>query len=278
MDELNGPFAETINGPLLCSTQESCWICHEETELADLIHPCSCIGTVGAVHRTCLTSWVRNSGNFRCMQCRDTYVLAPDADAAEWNKNWAIAKCAAMFAAESAAFLALVHVPIAVITPIAYATATSAADNVQTRLASALLTAYGGELLVMLLVAIVVCIAGCIKAHERHCDCCSCRCGNRSLITDLYLISIFSSNSRSSGGGGEDCNCSGGSSGSSGGSGDCDGESIAGIPIAIAILLLLSVILFYAVCLGVIMYIAHRHVTKYYARRKMDAFVIQSIR
>ena len=237
---------------------------------------------IGAVHRTCLTNWVRNSGKTHCMQCNDAYVITIDETRRDrWSSRAMAVQCAALFAAESTVFLALAHVPIAVVTPIAYVAWTSAADNVQTRLASALLTAYGGELLVMLVVALIYAIVTCIAAHERACGCCHCRCGNRSLFTDLYIISIFSSsNSRgSSAGGSSDCNCSGGDSGHGrSSSGSCDGESIAGIPVAIAILLVLCVALFYFICLGVVLYIAYRHVSKYYARRKMDVFVIQSIR
>lgn len=270
----NDPLVENADG---CE----CWICGEENVLLEIIHPCSCIGSVGAVHRTCLTNWVRNSGKTHCMQCNDAYVMAIDETrSGSWSSRAMAAKCAALFAAESVVFLAIAHVPIVVVTPIAYVAWTSAADNVQTRLASALLTAYGGELLVMLVVALIYAFVSCFAAHERACGCCHCRCGNRSLITDLYILSIFSSsNSRSSSTGSSDCNCSGGNGGHSGSSsGSCDGESVAGIPVAIAIMLVLCVALFYFICLGVVLYIAYRHVSKYYARRKMDVFVIQSIR
>jgi hypothetical protein len=263
--------------------EETCWICNEQSDVFhaadDLLHPCACTGSVGTVHRECLTKWVRNSGKTHCMQCLSEYVLAP-AEQNSWNGRVMAVNCTALFLAESALFLALAHVPIALVAPIAYASWTSAADNVQTRIAGALLTAYGGELVVLLCVSVLCCCFFSISAHTRSCECSHCRCGDRSLITDLYLFSLLSSN-RNAGGSGGDCNCSsgGGGGGSSGSSGSGSGfESVGGIPIAIAVLAVLSVFLFYAFCLSVILYIAYRHVSKYYAGCKMDAFVIQSIR
>ncbi|XP_066504057.1 LOW QUALITY PROTEIN: E3 ubiquitin-protein ligase MARCHF3 [Hoplias malabaricus] len=52
-----------------------CRICHEGGVAAELVSPCVCAGTVGAVHWVCLEHWLTASSTRRCKLCHHEFAL-----------------------------------------------------------------------------------------------------------------------------------------------------------------------------------------------------------
>jgi hypothetical protein len=50
-----------------------CYICLEESNYENFIHPCKCRGSIGCVHEDCLKRWLIDSGRTDCPQCNYVY-------------------------------------------------------------------------------------------------------------------------------------------------------------------------------------------------------------
>lgn len=52
-----------------------CRICFGGESAERLVRPCSCRGTIAAVHRTCLERWLLQAASSYCELCRHHYVV-----------------------------------------------------------------------------------------------------------------------------------------------------------------------------------------------------------
>jgi len=52
-----------------------CRICHEGDFMESLLSPCSCSGSVGVVHRSCLEKWLSSSQYDTCELCRQPLTV-----------------------------------------------------------------------------------------------------------------------------------------------------------------------------------------------------------
>lgn len=248
--------------------EEECWICLSKEKSLMMIHPCACTGTCGSVHRECLDLWIRNSGRFDCPNCKSNFVMQQNPEST-WNATRAGYWCVAMAMAESAVAFVVMHLPLVVLFPLCYASQSSAI-NENTRLATAALMSYGGELLLMLVLLLIVYTITHVSGHPANCTCHSCRRGSSSVFSDFHYFFLYNRSPTPS-----VTSSSSTSSSSSGGGGGGDGK---GVPVLIVIALIVVMALFYFLFLGMVGYIIHRHVRKFYARQKMNAFSVASIR
>jgi hypothetical protein len=54
-----------------------CRICYDGTEDGTLLNPCNCKGETGAMHQSCLATWIRVSNRLSCEVCKAGYMI-PD--------------------------------------------------------------------------------------------------------------------------------------------------------------------------------------------------------
>ncbi|KPP62904.1 E3 ubiquitin-protein ligase MARCH2-like [Scleropages formosus] len=52
-----------------------CRICHEGSSGEGLLSPCSCTGTLGAVHKSCLEKWLSSSNTSYCELCHTEFTV-----------------------------------------------------------------------------------------------------------------------------------------------------------------------------------------------------------
>ncbi|XP_069083370.1 E3 ubiquitin-protein ligase MARCHF3 isoform X2 [Pleurodeles waltl] len=52
-----------------------CRICHESSTQEDLLSPCECTGTLGAIHRSCLEHWLSSSNTSYCELCHFRFAV-----------------------------------------------------------------------------------------------------------------------------------------------------------------------------------------------------------
>ncbi|KAL1426686.1 hypothetical protein MTO96_018155 [Rhipicephalus appendiculatus] len=58
------------------SSGDMCRICHEGDERAELVSPCSCSGTMGFVHVSCIEHWLNERNVDFCELCGERFQMA----------------------------------------------------------------------------------------------------------------------------------------------------------------------------------------------------------
>lgn len=61
-----------------------CRICHEGDEEEDLLSPCFCSGSVGALHMSCLEKWLGASDKTRCEICGFQFSISKNPKPVTW--------------------------------------------------------------------------------------------------------------------------------------------------------------------------------------------------
>ncbi|XP_009905225.2 E3 ubiquitin-protein ligase MARCHF3 [Dryobates pubescens] len=57
------------------SDRPMCRICHEGNGQENLLSPCQCMGTLGAIHRSCLERWLSSSNTNCCELCHFRFAV-----------------------------------------------------------------------------------------------------------------------------------------------------------------------------------------------------------
>lgn len=58
-----------------CKSYDACRICHEITNIQDLISPCKCSGSMSIVHKNCLEIWINAANKVKCEVCQTEFEL-----------------------------------------------------------------------------------------------------------------------------------------------------------------------------------------------------------
>nr|XP_050022940.1 E3 ubiquitin-protein ligase MARCHF3-like [Dermacentor andersoni] len=66
------------------SSRLTCWICHEGDEEDPLVSPCSCSGTMGFVHVSCLEHWRNEQNVGYCELCGQPFHVAAQPKSMFW--------------------------------------------------------------------------------------------------------------------------------------------------------------------------------------------------
>ncbi|XP_042122730.1 E3 ubiquitin-protein ligase MARCHF2 isoform X4 [Peromyscus maniculatus bairdii] len=65
-----------------------CRICHEGANGENLLSPCGCTGTLGAVHKSCLEKWLSSSNTSYCELCHTEFAVEKrPRPLTEWLKD-----------------------------------------------------------------------------------------------------------------------------------------------------------------------------------------------
>lgn len=264
--------------------EEECWICQTQNEALQCIHPCCCCsGSIGMVHRECLHTWIANSGNLFCPNCKHAYSMVPQDETSERMHRWLIAKCILLATVEVGCLFLFLHATLVLFTVGFYISGIEVVSDPDpwVTLLFSLCGAYGMWILFFAVMVILVSIVSCClqgTPHTSHCCCECCRYGNRSAITDLWIM-MWLMNS-GGGGGNTSCHCDGGSGADCGsGGGNDNGEAVSIMIVVIGILVLMCLMfIFYVIFLALSFAIVKRHVSKYYAQRKMKSFYVRDLK
>ncbi|XP_071169380.1 uncharacterized protein [Mytilus edulis] len=74
----------TLPNPESDSDAPHCRICHEGDEEEDLLSPCFCSGSVGALHMSCLEKWLGASDKTRCEICGFQFSISKNPKPVTW--------------------------------------------------------------------------------------------------------------------------------------------------------------------------------------------------
>lgn len=69
-----------------------CRICHEGANGENLLSPCGCTGTLGAVHKSCLEKWLSSSNTSYCELCHTEFAVEkqprPLTEVYSFGEDW----------------------------------------------------------------------------------------------------------------------------------------------------------------------------------------------
>uniref|UniRef100_A0A3B3ILF5 E3 ubiquitin-protein ligase MARCHF2 n=3 Tax=Oryzias TaxID=8089 RepID=A0A3B3ILF5_ORYLA len=73
---IDGRLLSSVLKPVSVQSDGSmCRICHEGGSSEDLLSPCDCTGTQGAVHKSCLEKWLSSSNTSYCELCHTEFCI-----------------------------------------------------------------------------------------------------------------------------------------------------------------------------------------------------------